>query len=57
MYPSSDGVDDAFQQLLMDNILPLAHRRQTLPITANLSHPDVQELYENFRLILLLFNI
>ena len=33
VYPDSHSVDDSFQRLLMENILPLASRRYVVPAT------------------------
>lgn len=49
VYPRSASVDDAFQRLLMDNVLPFASRRTPDNVDAFLENADVQRLYEYYR--------
>ena len=48
VYPRSRTVDEAFQRLLMDNVLPLASRRCPDNVAAILQHEDVQRLFEYY---------
>ena len=40
--------DSVFHQLLMENVLPLASRRQPEPFTEHLKDPEVQDLLDQF---------
>lgn len=46
--PSGDG-EMALQQLLMDHVLPLAHRRQPLPADVFLDESEIVSLEDSFR--------
>lgn len=48
VYPRSKSVDDAFQRLLMDNVLPLASRRAPDDISMFLENDDVRRLAEYY---------
>lgn len=45
VYPRSKTVDDAFQRLLMDNVLPLAARRAPVSVEPYLENEDVSALF------------
>jgi len=49
VYPRAKTVDDSFQQLLMDNILPAAARRCPDDVTHILENEDVRKLFEYYR--------
>jgi hypothetical protein len=49
VYPRSKRVDDAFQRLLMDNILPLASRRRPDAVDMFLENEDVNRLLDYYR--------
>ena len=49
VYPHSKSVDDAFQQLLMDNILPSAARRCPDAVDMFLENEDVRKLFGYYR--------
>eukprot|EP01138_Halocafeteria_seosinensis_P012121 gb/GECG01012389.1/.p1 GENE.gb/GECG01012389.1/~~gb/GECG01012389.1/.p1 ORF type:complete len:448 (+),score=40.15 gb/GECG01012389.1/:1-1344(+) len=49
VYPSARSIDEAFQRLLMENVLPSAWRRNVEPVDDVLYDPDVQRLYAFFR--------
>lgn len=44
-YPSSEHSESSMQQLLMDNILPLAKRRRCIPLNSFVSQPMVESLF------------
>ena len=48
LYHTADTIDDAFQQLLMENVLPLASRRSPDPVNTHLEDPEVIGLFEYF---------
>ena len=48
VYPKADTVDDAFQQLLMENVLPLASRRSPDPVSMHMENEEVQDLFAYF---------
>ena len=48
VYPRSETVDDAFQQLLMENVLPLASRRLPDPVAMHMENPEVVDLLNFF---------
>ena len=48
VYPRADTVDDAFQQLLMENVLPLASRRSPDPVSMHMENEEVQDLFAYF---------
>jgi hypothetical protein len=48
LYFKADTIDDAFQQLLMENVLPLASRRSPDPVAKHLEDPEVIGLFEYF---------
>lgn len=48
LYRKAETIDDAFQQLLMENILPLASRRSPDPVTTHLEDPEVIGLFAHF---------
>jgi hypothetical protein len=48
VYPRSKSVDDAFQKLLLSNVLPLCSRRCPDSIDMYLAHPDVQRLFDYY---------
>eukprot|EP00944_MAST-04C_sp_MAST-4C-sp1_P011883 g11883.t1 len=48
VYPNADTVDDAFQQLLMENVLPLASRRSPDPVSIHMENEEVQDLFAYF---------
>jgi len=48
LYHNADTIDDAFQQLLMENVLPLASRRSPDPVATHLEDPEVIGLFEYF---------
>ena len=48
LYHTADTIDDAFQQLLMENVLPLASRRSPDPVSTHLEDPEVLGLFEYF---------
>ena len=48
VYPASPSVDDAFQQLLMENVLPLASRRSPDPVAIHLEKEDVRDILDYF---------
>lgn len=48
VYPRSRSIDDAFQRLLMDNILPLASRRCPPAVDMFLAAEDVQKLFDYY---------
>lgn len=47
-YPSSSSKDEAIQQLLMDNILPLANRRILTNISNILKQPNMELMYSYY---------
>lgn len=48
-YPrSSSNAEEAMQHLLMDNILPMAHRRKPLELSAFIMLPAVESLYSYY---------
>lgn len=47
-YPSSSTYEDAMQQLLMDNVLPLASRRSVVDVSALVHQPSVDTLFSYF---------
>jgi len=49
VYPRAKTVDDAFQQLLMDNILPSAARRCPDAVEMFLENEDVRKLFDYYR--------
>ena len=48
-YPSSLTPEDAMQQLLMDNMLPLASRRKLVDVSVIISNESVQNLFDYYR--------
>lgn len=48
VFPESKSVDEAFQRILVNNVLPKAWRRNPEPVDAILDDPDVQTLYQRF---------
>lgn len=48
-YPSSKSPEEAMQQLLMDNILPLACRRKPADVSSVIRQPVVVELYDYYK--------
>lgn len=52
-YPSCRSSEAAFQQLLMDNILPLASRRKPYDISQILSSPPIQAIFTYYEEALL----
>lgn len=48
-YPSSLSPEDAMQQLLMDNILPLASRRKPIDINSFLLNAGIGQLYTYYK--------
>lgn len=48
VYPASRSVDEAFQRLLMENILPLASRRCPDKVDMFLENEDIQRLFEYY---------
>lgn len=48
VYPKAPSVDDAFQQLLMEHVLPLASRRVPDNIEVFLNNEEVQAMYEYY---------
>ena len=48
LYSEADTVDDAFQQLLMENVLPLASRRSPDPVAMHMENEEVQHLFSYF---------
>ena len=49
VYPRADTVDDAFQQLLMENVLPLASRRSPDPVSMHMENEEVVDLFQYFQ--------
>lgn len=49
VYPRSRSSDEAFQRLLVDNIIPLASRRCPENISFYLSNAEVVALYDTFK--------
>ena len=49
VFPGEADVDDAFQRLLIDHILPLASRRCPDSVDVFLEDPDVVAVYEYYR--------
>lgn len=49
VYPRARTVDDAFQRLLMDNILPLASRRRPDAVDMFIMNDDVNRLFDYYR--------
>lgn len=47
-YPRAGGPEHAMEQLLMDNVLPLASRRKPILAEALLTQPAVEALYEYY---------
>lgn len=47
-YQNSPTAEDAMQQLLMDNILPLASRRKPIDVSVYTTNPLVDELHEYY---------
>jgi hypothetical protein len=48
-YPaSSSNAEEAMQHLLMDNILPMAHRRKPLNLSAFIMLPAIESLYSYY---------
>ena len=52
-YPSCNDSEDALQQLLMDNILPLASRRKPIDISSYLQIPAIAALHVYYKEALL----
>lgn len=52
-YPSSESYEDAMQQLLMDNILPLASRRIIVDISSIVHQPAIDALFKYYEEALL----
>ena len=48
VYPRADTVDDAFQQLLMENVLPLASRRSPDPVSMHMENEEVSVVIHEF---------
>jgi|TARA_B100000795_G_C22765940_1_gene425700 hypothetical protein len=48
LYHTADTIDDAFQQLLMENVLPLASRRSPDPVATHMEDPEVIGMFEYF---------
>lgn len=48
VYPTAPRVDDAFQQLLMDHVLPLASRRVPVDVDQFMADPGVREVFSFF---------
>ena len=48
VYPTAPSVDEAFQQLLMENVLPLASRRSPDPVAIHLEKEGVREILDYF---------
>ena len=48
VYPRSRTVDEAFQRLLMDNLLPLASRRCPDDVSMFMENDDVARLFEYY---------
>lgn len=48
LYKHAETVDDAFQQLLMENVLPLASRRSPDPVATHMEDPEVVALFHYF---------
>ena len=46
--PDAPSVDDAFQQLLMEHVLPLASRRCPDNVEVFLNNEEVQAMYEYY---------
>jgi hypothetical protein len=53
VYPSSQTPDEALQQLLMENVLPLASRRHPESVDMYLNSSEINNLRENFEHALL----
>lgn len=53
VYPSSQSPDDALQQLLMENVLPLASRRHPERVDVYLNSSEIVNLREYFEHALL----
>jgi hypothetical protein len=49
VYPRARSVDEAFQQLLMDNVLPSAARRCPDDVGMFLENADVRKLFDYYR--------
>lgn len=49
VYPRARSVDEAFQQLLMDNVLPSAARRSPDDVQMFLENADVRKLFDYYR--------
>lgn len=47
-YPRAGGPEHAMEQLLMDNVLPMASRRKPILAEALLTQPAVEALYEYY---------
>lgn len=47
-YPSIKNSEEAFHQLLFDNILPNALRRQPQNIAAILKNPSIEAIYQHY---------
>lgn len=48
VYPDAPSVDDAFQQLLMEHVLPLASRRCPDNVEVFLNNEELQAMYEYY---------
>jgi hypothetical protein len=44
-YPTAKSTEDSMQQLLMDNILPLAKKRKFVPLSSFITQPMVESLF------------
>lgn len=47
-YPSCENSEEAMQQLLMDNVLPLASRRKPISIALLLKQPNIDSLFKYY---------
>mmetsp|Transcript_14822 Transcript_14822/g.22313 ORF Transcript_14822/g.22313 Transcript_14822/m.22313 type:complete len:455 (-) Transcript_14822:230-1594(-) len=48
-YPNCSGSEESMQQLLMDNILPMAARRRPVSLTSFVSQPMIEDLFEYYQ--------
>jgi hypothetical protein len=47
-YPNAKNSEDSMQQLLMDNVLPLASRRKPVALNSFLNQPPVEQLFRYY---------